>query len=333
MVRVVVLASIASACVACKPAPLATTIGHVSSTSVVPDRTPPPRKPRSAREALAELHHAQVSVEHSLAVPGGSVVVYAYDRLESEIGQRTAAGRDVAAELAAALRRCEGERDALDPDQRERVESTHPSCQRFAAAASFSDARLVTDCQALGVAYLDARGELLDRLDVDGPCLSAFRSLEAYDLSPTPGEELLLLATFSTHGETTQGEWGSLEDVTRLYVLQAAAGEDGPFVVEELVVELDVVGHGDACDTGTRRSLRVAGDGVLERFSQPYDDCGDEQCIDPTDEAAEDADPSELCQGEPVTAERATWRPKEQAWGAFEPFAHEGNVLPDGIML
>ena len=63
-----------------------------------------------------------------------------------------------------------------------------------------------------------------------------------------------------------------------------------------------------------------------------WDDCLRENCVDPADAEDADEDAYPLCQDEPVIADRTTWRPETREWSQFEPFDHEGKVLPDGIM-
>jgi hypothetical protein len=331
MVRAAALLSIASACVACRPSAPATPAATTEPASSEPA---PPRQAPSGLDALHEVYSTDVFEIAAVAVPGGKVVAYRYDRLESEIGRLTAEGRDVAAELAAEEQRCEAERAALDPNQREVIESMEPSCEELAGAAVFSDDQLTTGCEVLGVAYLGARDELLDHLDFGDDCLDHVHTLDAYDLSPAPGDELRLVAAFVTYGETTRGGWGNTKSVERLHVLRAATnegedeGEGEASLVVELEVKLDEKGDGGACDVGTRRSLRVVTPGVLERFSQEYRDCGN-YCIEPSDEDAQDAEPDELCRHEPIEAERATWQPADGSWEEFEPFDFDGDVMPE----
>jgi hypothetical protein len=331
MVRAVVLASIALACVACRPAAPAVPIGHSSSTSVAPAPPPRPHAPRSPSEALAVQHHAPVTIERSLSVPGGTVVVYAYDRLESKLGELAAEGRDVVAELEAEQSRCEDERAELDEDERDWVESEQRSCEELAAATLFDDEQLTSGCRAVGVASIDAQGKLLGRVPIQGSCLAGIASFEAYDLTQEPEDELLLVVTFESFGQLTRGGWGQTRETTSLHVLAggAGAGEDG--VAELLAVELEEHNEGGNCPNGVHRSVRVAAE-TIEVFSQAWNDCDRESCIDPTAEAAEDANPSEICHDEPVTAERARWQPGERAWGEFEPAQHDETVLPESTM-
>jgi hypothetical protein len=334
MVRAVVFASIALGSAACRPAQPAAPLGHGSSSSGTPQPASPargPRSPRGPREALAAQHHAEVTIEQALSMPGGEVVVYGYSRLESKLGERTAAGHDVTAELAVERRRCDAERAALPPEEREWIETQEQSCEEIAASVLFGDDQLTPGCQDTGVASFDPQGRLVGHVVLDGPCLIAIDSFEAYDLTPEAADELMLVATFGRFGQT-RGGWSTEQESTRLHVLATRAADGEATLAAQLVVELNIAYEGGACQSGIHRSLRVADDGALEVFSQPWDECARADCIEPDDEAAEEADPSQICQDEPVTAERVRWRSEERSWGAFEPMAHEGNVLPDGIM-
>lgn len=332
MLRVVVLASIASACAACKPAPPATTIGHVGSTTVEPERAAPPPPAGGPAAALAVVLHAQATIEHTLAAPGGSAYLYTYRRLEAELGQRAAAGHDVKSELETEQHRCEADRAVLAPEERERLDVEYQTCEALAGALLLADDQLTRECKALGVAYFDASGTLLGAFDVGGPCVAHIGSFEAFDVTPADDDELMVLATFETHGELTGGGWGRVEESTQLHVLAAQPGEA---LVPQLAVQLDLGMVGGSCTQGTHRSARIASPGVLEVFSQPWTECGREGCIDPDDpDAPAPEDQPAMCQAEPVTAERATWDAAAGAWqwSAFEPLAHEAKVLPDGIM-
>lgn len=335
MVRAGLLVSIVSACAACRPA-APVDIGHVGSTSVVPhDRAPPRRSASSPLGTLTARVHAKVTVESTLAVPGGKVLVYTYGRLESRIGERTAAGHDVAAELAAEQQHCEDERAALDPVDREQLEADDQRCEVIAGAALFADEQLTPECRALGVAYFDAGGRLLGDLEIGGPCLRRVASLEPYDLTPEPTDELLLTAWFETTGELGQGGWGVTEETTRLVVLGLSPNAEER-LVQQLDLELDLTRDAGVCTGGTHRSLRVADPGVIEVYAQDWSDCPDEGCVD-ADEAAgmledEDAEPMPVCERAPVTAAVARWSPEGKAWSVLEPVPYEGTVLPDGIM-
>jgi hypothetical protein len=178
---------------------------------------------------------------------------------------------------------------------------------------------------------MDAAGRLLDSFETEGPCLREIGSFEAYDVTPEPQDELLLLATFETLGVLTPGGFGRVQQATRLYVL-APRDEDEAELVQQLAIDLDVTSYGDHCDSGLRRSVRIVEPGVIEVFSQAWNDCAREGCVDPDDveDAAEDAFP--VCQDSPVIADRTTWQPETREWTQFEPLEHEGKVLPDGIM-
>jgi hypothetical protein len=335
MVRAVVLVSVALGSASCRPSGspvLATPIGHSSSTSVAPARTPLP----SPTHTLAALHHADVTIEGSLPVPGGTAKAYSYVMLESRIGELAAQGRDVKAELAAEQGRCEEQRAVLEPDEQESIELWERSCEELAAATLLDDDQLSPECHAVGVAYFDLHGVLLDRMEIDGPCLDGANTFEAYDLTPAPHDELLLVATSKTLGEQTRGGWGAVQQSTSLHVLSAmpALGGDEAVLVEDLEVELDVSYDGGACGHGIRRSLQVAAVGVLEVFSREWNECGDEGCIDPAlaEAAAEDGDTREICRKEPVTVERATWRAEAGEWGPLEPMEVDVDELPDGIV-
>ena len=331
VLRTAVLVSIVSACVSCKASPPVDTIGHGSSTAVTPEPPPPRRAPASPQAKLREHVHAKVAIERKLAVPGGVAALYTWNRLEGALGERAAAGHDVTAELETARQRCEDERAALDPVDREQVEDEYPSCEALAGSSVLGDEQITPDCRALAVAWFDTAGRLLDSFEVDGPCLHEIDSFETYDVTPEPQDELLLLATFETLGVLTRGGFGRVQQATRLYVL-APRDEDEAELVQQLAIDLDVKNDGGNCDNGLRRSVRVVEPGVIEVFSQAWDDCLRENCVDPADAEDADEDAYPLCQDEPVIADRTTWRPETREWSQFEPFEHEGKVLPDGIM-
>jgi hypothetical protein len=279
--------------------------------------------------ALSEQHQAAVTIERAVSVPGGTVVAYSYGLLESKVGARSAAdgdlGGDLGVELAAERSRCEKARSGRDPQDRGSAPAEPRSCEELAAAVVLEDENLTSECRAVGVASFHEGGELLGSVELQGTCLVGVASFQAYDLTQEPADELMLIVSYETFGPLTYGGWGPTQQLTRLHVLSVGSGEVG--LAEQLVVDLDVEDEGGSCNNGVRRSVRVAGEGALEVFAQKWSGCGREKCID----AADEADPSEICRGEPVTAERATWRPEEGAW-AFEPAEHAGNVLPDGIM-
>lgn len=333
MLRVVVLASLASASVACKPAPPASSLGHVGPSATVQPASPaPPRATAGPSGALAVVLHAPVTLEHTLTTPAGSASLYTYDRLQAELGRRAAAGHDVKSELVTEQHRCEADRAILAPEERERLDVQYQTCEALAGALLLADDQLTRECKALGVAYFDASGTLLGAFDVGGPCVASIGSFEAYDVTPAADDELMVLATFETRGELPGGGWGRVEESTQLHVLAAQPGE----ALEPLLaVQLDLDVVGGRCDQGTRRSARIASPGVLEVFSQPWTECGREGCwdLDDPDAPAPDEQPA-MCRAEPVTGERATWDASTGAWAwsAFEPPAHERTVLPDGIM-
>jgi hypothetical protein len=331
VLRPAVLVSIVAACGSCKASPSVDSIGYGAGTSVTPDRSPSRRVPPSPKAALGELVHAAVTVEGTLAASGGTVLLYAWHRLEAALAERAAAGHDVTAELAAAQQRCEDERAALDPGERDYVEAEYQSCEAMAGSLLLDDEQLTPECRALGVAWFDAGGRLLDAIEADGSCLRDIGSFEAYDVTPEPEDELLLLATFETLGLLTHGGFGRVQQATRLYVLAPRDGDEAE-LVQQLVIDLDVENDAGTCDNGLRRSVRIVEPGVLEVFAQAWDECERKDCVDPADveDAAEDAFP--VCQDEPVIADRTTWQPETRQWSEFEPLEHEGKVLPDGIM-
>lgn len=334
MVRAVLLVSVVSICAACKPA-APTDIGHVGSTSVVPSEAPATRRDGSPSAVLTARVHAKVKIESTLPVPGGNAYVYTYGRLESLAGERAAAGHDVAAELVAEQRHCEDERAALDPAEREQPPSDDRSCEELAGAALFADDQLTPACREAGVAYFDDGGQLLGDVAIGGPCLRRIVSLEAYDLTPEPTDELLLLAAFASFGEQSGGDWGPTEEATRLLVLGLVPDPENR-LAQQLDLELDVTREGGVCSSGVHRSLRVAGPGRLEVFSQEWSDCDREHCVDPAEAAGmledEDADAIPVCQSVPVAAAVTTWSPEGKAWSLLDPLPYEGTVLPDGIM-
>lgn len=333
MLRAVVLAAIASACISCKPGAPVDPIGYGSSTSSTPGRAPVRRSAGAPKAVLAGKHRAPVRLASAVPVPGGSVVVYTYGRLQSYVGERTAAGHDVVAELAAERQRCEDGRAALDPGEREWIEGEYPSCEVIAGTTLFGDDQLVPECEALAVAHFDADGTLLSQVDVGGSCLSRLGSFEAYDLTPEADDELMLIATFERFGELAQGGWGRTRQETSMHVLAVQSGVE---LVEQLEVELDVSADGGSCSSGIERSARVPGLGVIEVYSQPWSDCTQDACIDATEaeEAEAAGEPVEelpICPQEPVTAARTRWVPEEHSWTVLEEFAFEGTQLPDGI--
>jgi hypothetical protein len=333
MPRAVVLAAIVSACISCKPGAPDDPFGHGASTSKVPGRGPMRRSAGAPNEVLAGKHRAPVTLEGRIPVSGGSAIVYTYGRLQSYLGERSAAGHDVVAELAAEQQRCDDERAALDPGEREWIEAEYQSCEAIAATTLFGDDSLVPECKALAVAYFAADGTLLSQVDVGGPCVWKLGSLEAYDLTPEPDTELMLIATFERFGELTRGGWGRTQEATSLHVLAIRPGVE---LALQLEVELDVSTEGGNCNSGIERSARVAGVGVLEVYSRPWNDCAQESCIDATEaeEAEAAGEPVEelpICQVEPVTAARTRWVPEERSWTVLEEFAYEGTQLPDGI--
>lgn len=333
MLRIVVFAAIVPACASCKPGAPDDPIGYGASTSNAPGRGPVRRSASAPNEVLAGKHRAPVKLEGRIPVPGGSAIVYTYGRLQSYLGERAAAGHDVVAELAAEQQRCNDERAALDPSQREWVEAEYPSCEALAATTLFGDDQLVPECKALAVAYFDADGTLLSQVDVGDPCVWKLGSLEAYDLTPEPDAELMLIATFERFGELTGG-WGRTREATSLHVLAIQPGVE---LTLQLEVDLGESAADDDCNTGIERSARVAGVGVLEVFSQPWNDCTREPCLGAAEaeeaEAAGEPMVEELpiCHVEPVTAARTRWVPEERSWTVLEEFAYEGTQLPDGI--
>lgn len=337
MLRAAVLAAIVPACVSCKPSAPVDPIGYGSSTSSAAGRTPARRPAGAPGEVLAGKHRAPVKLEGTVAVPGGTAVLYTYGRLQSYVGERAAAGHDVVAELAAEQQRCDDERAALDPGEREWIEAEYPSCEAIAATTLFGDAQVVPECEGLAVAYFDAEGTLRSQVDVGGPCLAKLGSFEPYDLTPEPDDELMVIATFARFGELTGGGWGRTQQQMRLHVL--AIPPDAPpdqQLVEQLELELDVSTDGGSCNDGIERSARVAGLGVIEVFSQPWNDCSEESCIDATaaeerEAAGEPVDELPICQREPVTAVRTRWVPEARSWTMLEEFAYEGTELPDGF--
>lgn len=334
MLRIVVLAAIMAACASCKPGAPDDPFGHGASTSTAPGRGPMRRSASAPNEVLAGKHRAPVKLEGRIPVPGGSAIVYTYGRLQSHLGERAAAGHDVVAELAAERQRCDDARAALAPGEREWIEAEYPSCEALAATTLFGDDSLVPECKTLAVAYFDADGTLLSQVDVGGPCVWKLGSLEAYDLTPEPDAELMLIAMFERFGELTGGGWGRTREATSLHVLAIHPGVE---LALQLEVDLGESSAGDKCNTGIERSARVAGVGVLEVYSRPWNDCTQAPCIDAAEaeeaEAAGEPVEEELpsCQVEPVTAARTRWVPDERSWTVLEEFAYEGTQLPDGI--
>jgi hypothetical protein len=334
-VRSVVVVAIAAACGACKPGGPDDPVGYGGATSVTPGHGRGAPAKASAIDALAGKHRAPVEIVTTVPVPGGSAVAYAYGRLQSRIGEETATGRDVTAELEEAERHCEKVRAALDPGEREWIEAEYLSCEAVAATEVFKDDQLVPDCRALGVAYFDPDGILLSNVEVGGPCLSELSQLEAYDLTPEPDDELMLTARFSTFGELTRGGWGTTQQETRMVVLALRPGE----IREDLDVELDVDLDGGNCGHGIDRSVRIPQVGLIEVYTQEWNDCDQEGCMSPEElEAArQELEDDEvlpeyaLCETRPVKAERARWVPEEQSWTVLEGFEFEGSALPDGI--
>jgi len=337
VLRTAVLVSIASVCVSCKTTPPVDPLGHGAST-LPPGERLPRRVATTPEGRLGELVHARVTIERSLAAPGGSVALFGWNRLEAALAERAAEGHDVTTELETAQRECNEERAALDPEEREYLDSDYQSCEELAGSIVVGDEQLTPDCQALGVAWLDGAGRVLDTEELDGPCLSGVRSLEAYDVTPEARDELLLLATFDTLGLLNRGGFGATQSTTRLYVLALEDDGEESVLIEQLVVDLDIENDGGNCGSGFRRSVSIVEPGVLEVFSQAWDDCANEGCVT-AEEAAEieatedmDMEPPPLCREEPVIGDRTIWQPETHEWGAFEPFEHEGKVLPDGIM-
>ena len=342
MVRAALLASIVSACVSCKPGGPDDPIGYGGSTSVVPGHAPRLRARQSPEEVLAGKHRAPVSLGSSLPVSGGIAVVYRYGLLQSYIGERTASGHDVVAELEAEQQRCEDERAALDPGERDYVEAEYQSCEALAASRLFGNEQLVPECEALAVAYFGTDGTLLANVEVGGPCVASVGSFEAYDLTPEPDDELMLVASFDTFGELTHGGWGETQQETSMHVLAIRSGVERVELVEQLDVELAVRFDGGNCNHGIERSARVAGVGVIEVFSKRWNECESEHCIDAeqaaiaaaeAEAAGEDVEEDlPVCEGEPVVAERTRWVPEEKSWTVLKGFPFAGTQLPDGIM-
>lgn len=336
MLRAAVVASIASACVSCKQGP-SDPIGHGGATSVTPGHTRARVKPEP-HAVLAGKHRAPIDIATTIPVPGGTAVAYTYERLQARIGEAEASGHDMTAELEQARLACEDERAALGPDEREWLESEYPSCEAKAGMQVFGDDQLDPECMALGVAYFDPDGILLSHVELGGPCLAHPHGqvvLEAYDLTPEPDDELMLTTSFATVGELTRGGWGTTQSETHMYVLAIRPSE----IVEQLDLELDVDHDGGNCGHGTNRSVRIPEVGLIEVYSQEYDECDQEGCVSAEEaevarqELEEDEVPPEyeICRTRPVEAEQTRWVPEEQSWTVLEGFAFEGDALPDGI--
>jgi hypothetical protein len=336
MLRAVVVAAIASACVSCKPGS-DDPVGYGGATSVTPGHVRGARTKQSPTDVLAGKHRAPIELVAQVPVPGGSAIAYTYGRLQSRIGEEINSGRDVKAELEEAERKCEEVRTALEPSEREWVESEYLSCEAVAGTQVFNDDQLVPDCQALGVAYFDPEGILLSNVELGGSCLSVHRKLvlEAYDLTPEPDDELMLTARFATFGELTRGGWGTAQGEMHLFVLAIRPGE----LVEQLDLELDVDVDGGNCGHGTSRSVRIPQVGLIEVYSQEYSECDQEGCVSAEEaevarqELEDDEVPPEydICPTRPVEAEQTRWVPEEQSWTVLEGIEFEGSELPDGI--
>lgn len=330
MLRASLLASIAVVCVACKPAAPTTSLGHVGST-LPPERTSPPPAASDPAAQLGAAVLARVTLEGTLAIPGGAAYLFTYPRLEAELAARAAEGHDVQAELAAERRRCEADRAALAPEERTALDEEYLTCKALAGALLLADDQLIPECRVLGVAAFDGTGALVDTMPLGSACVGSVGSFELFDAAPREGDEILVLATFEVHGARARGGFGVVERATHLYVLSP---EPAPALSQQVAIELDVTREGDACVHGIRRSARLDGSGVSEVFSQPWSACEAERCLDPdvpTDDP-ELADALPPCQPKPVTAERATWDPATERWGEFTAIEHDGTVLPDGIM-
>lgn len=335
MLRAVVVAAIASTCVSCKPGGL-DPVGYGGATSVTPGHVRGARAKQSPTDVLAGKHRAPIEIVAKVPVPGGSAVAYTYGLLQSRIGEATASGRDVKTELEQARAACDDERAALEPSEREWIESEYLSCEAVAGTQVFGDDQVVPECQALAVAYFDPDGILLSQVDLGGgSCLARMGQIEPYDLTPEPDDELMVTATFHTFGELTRGGWGAVQTKTHLYALELVPGD----LVEQLDLELDVDSDGGNCGHGINRSVSFPQVGLIEVYSQEYNECDQEGCVSAEEaeaarqELEDDEVPPEyeICPTRPVEAEQTRWVPEEQSWTVLEGFEFDGTALPDGI--
>ncbi len=336
MVRTLVLTATLVGLSSCRQTPSTDLLGRAANMGARIDHTASPVLPPSASQTLAARHRVPVTIERSIPIAGGEVVVYAYGRLDARLAELAAAGHDVVAELAVVRDECERALEEPELQEPEWIELEYRKCKERAASLLLDDDQITPECRTLAVAYLDPQGEVLDRLEPSSACLVGVGSVETYDLTPRPDDELMLIATYETLGALTLGGWGVTEESAQLHVLATEIDReaDAPrlTLVEQLRVALTHRADSSPCGGGFHRSVRVASLGTIEVFSQAWNECGQEDCIDPDDEEAQDVDPSMICQPDPVIAERSTWQAELGAWGEFEPRGFDGTELPDGIM-
>lgn len=284
----------------------------------------------SPTDRLSALHFAPVTIEESLTVPEGFVVVYLFDRLQSEIGELAADDVDPTDVIDAEIAACEDERASLPEEEQEWLEYEERSCETEVVTTLFQDDQLVPDCMSLGVAYFDSSSTLLSHHEVLGPCVDRIHRFELRDLSPREEPDVLLAFTTEVYGELTRGGWGTQESIERLHVYAPGEVDGAPDLQELGAFELDEDREGGACNNGIHRVLRVGDDHALEIYSQAWDGCDHEGCVDP-DDAPEDLDPDFLCPEipeEPVERDRAEWDEDEGAWEEPYPDSWEGTELP-----
>lgn len=204
-----------------------------SSAAAAPSvATPPPAVP-SPEEVLSKIHWAKVSIDESVAVPTGLVVGYTYDRAESMIGESTAEGVDVQAEIDEADAECPAEIAALPEDERAHHDSFEErSCSEIAIGDVLGDGALTLECGQTGVAYFDLEGQLRADEWIGSGCTGGFGAFDVRELGPNAGATLWVTVTsYGDLGSFDRGGWGFRTDDAELYVLKLPGdGHDAEFM-------------------------------------------------------------------------------------------------------
>ena len=252
---------------------------------------PTPKKERpekiSRAAALGVDCRCTVDIAVEVETEGGEVVAYTYKRMDAAIGEAESRGHDVHAQLRAAEDACRQEREAWSQEQLEAYfQADGITCELAANQEILGDVGLTPDCKALGLAYFDNAGELLEQNEIGTRCAKSLDTLRVTELAANAGPQVLLVF------EETAGR----EDAEHITTLRIFALErEGTYLVDAFDTTLSEQVDADGCSTGVDRTHEFDTDGNLTIVSTPWTTC--------PDRCTEDV---ERCE-EPSKTTRVTW--------------------------
>lgn len=333
------LAALAS-CMGCgkRVPPVVTPRAKPVSPRVLAAPQPPTWSPS---DVLSKLHWTDVSVDESLELPDGVLIGYTFDLASSLIGEHTAEGDDVQADIETAEAACEARIEALSEDDRAYHDTFEDrGCSEIAIADVLGDEALALDCGQTGLAYFDREGNLHTQELIGSACTDGFDAFDVHKLGPDADATLWVAVT--SHGDVgtfDRGGWGFRTDASDLYVLDLPRAGDDAELETIAKFMLDHYREGGNCGGGFRGAVWLDEDGVLEYLEREYNECDGEGCIpaerveayrEEFDLGPDDPLDTDVCDPREVGAERYRWNGATRAWEDIEWVGDVPKELPDG---